>query len=312
MKTLRTPDERFADLPDFPFDPNYADIDDGEGGRLRMHYLDEGPRDAPPVLLLHGEPSWSFLYRHVIPPLVEAGHRVVAPDLVGFGRSDKPTEHSDYTYARHVAWLRQLVVDHLDLTGITFFGQDWGGLLGLCLVASDAGRFAGVVVSNTGLPTGHGPASDAFLEWQRFSQESPHFPIGTIIAGGCTSDLSAEVVAAYDAPFPDDGYTAGARIFPSLVPTSPDDPACADNKAAWRSLEGFERPFLVAFSDRDPVTKGGEAVFHAKVPGTRGQAHRTIEGAGHFVQEDRPHEVATAILDVVAAQSAGTGGGTLA
>ena len=301
MKTLRTPDERFAGLPDFPFEPHYAEVDDGEGGHLRMHYLDEGPEDAAPVLLVHGEPSWGVLYRHVIPPLVGAGHRVVVPDLVGFGRSDKPTEHSDYTYARHVAWLRQLVVDHLDLTGITFFGQDWGGLLGLCLVASDAGRFAGVVVSNTGLPTGHGPASDAFLEWQRFSQDSPHFPIGRIIAGGCTSELSDEVVAAYDAPFPEDAYTAGARIFPSLVPTSPEDPASDANKAAWRALGDFERPFLVAFSDGDPVTRGGEAVFHAKVPGTRGQAHRTIEGAGHFVQEDRPAEVARAILDVLAA-----------
>ncbi|MDG2908605.1 MAG: haloalkane dehalogenase [Acidimicrobiales bacterium] len=301
MKTLRTPDERFVGLPDFPFEPHYAEVGDDEGGHLRMHYLDEGPGDAAPVLLVHGEPSWSFLYRHVIPPLVGAGHRVVVPDLVGFGRSDKPTEHSDYTYARHVAWLRQLVVDHLDLTGITFFGQDWGGLLGLCLVASDAGRFAGVVVSNTGLPTGHGPASDAFLEWQRFSQDSPHFPIGRIIAGGCTSELSDEVVAAYDAPFPEDAYTAGARIFPSLVPTSPEDPASDANKAAWRALGDFERPFLVAFSDGDPVTRGGEAVFHAKVPGTRGQAHRTIEGAGHFVQEDRPAEVARAILDVLAA-----------
>lgn len=301
MKTLRTPDERFVGLPDFPFEPHYAEVGDDEGGHLRMHYLDEGPGDAAPVLLVHGEPSWSFLYRHVIPPLVGAGHRVVVPDLVGFGRSDKPTEHSDYTYARHVAWLRQLVVDHLDLTGITFFGQDWGGLLGLCLVASDAGRFAGVVVSNTGLPTGHGPASDAFLEWQRFSQDSPHFPIGRIVAGGCTSELSDEVVAAYDAPFPEDAYTAGARIFPSLVPTSPEDPASDANKAAWRALGDFERPFLVAFSDGDPVTRGGEAVFHAKVPGTRGQAHRTIEGAGHFVQEDRPAEVARAILDVLAA-----------
>ena len=300
MKTLRTPDERFAGLSDFPFEPHYAEVGDGEGGHLRMHYLDEGPGDAAPVLLVHGEPSWSFLYRHVIPPLVGAGHRVVVPDLVGFGRSDKPTEHSDYTYARHVAWLRQLVVDHLDLTGITFFGQDWGGLLGLRLVASDAGRFSGVVVSNTGLPTGHGPASDAFLEWQRFSQDSPHFPIGRIIAGGCTSELSDEVVAAYDAPFPEDAYTAGARIFPSLVPTSPEDPASDANNAAWRALGDFERPFLVAFSDGDPVTRGGEAVFRAKVPGTRGQAHRTIEGAGHFVQEDRPAEVARAILDVLA------------
>ncbi len=301
MKVLRTPDDRFTGLPDFPFEPHDVEIPDGEGGTLRVHHLDEGPRDAAPVLLLHGEPSWCFLYRHVIPPLVAAGHRVVAPDLVGFGRSDKPAQQSDYTYARHVAWMASLIFDALDLRDITFFGQDWGSLVGLRLVAADPDRFARVVIGNGGLPTGHGRPSEAFLRWQRFSRESPAFPIGAIVNGGCTTDLAPEVVAAYEAPFPDDTFTAGARIFPSLVPTSPDDPASADNVAAWEVLSRFERPFLCAFSDADPITKGGDAPFRAKVPGAAGQAHVTIAGAGHFLQEDRPAELAAVINAFIAA-----------
>ncbi len=299
MQTVRTPDERFADLPDFPFPPHYADIDDGDGGTLRVHYLDEGRADAAPVLLMHGEPSWSFLYRRMIPVLVDAGHRVIAPDLVGFGRSDKPTGQADYTYARHVAWMRRLVFDHLDLRGITFFGQDWGGLVGLRLLAAEPDRYDRVAIGNTGLPTGHGPASEAFLAWQKFSQETEHFPVGGIINGGCATDLTPDVVAAYDAPFPDDTYKAGARIFPALVPTSPDDPASADNEAAWKVLSSFERPFLLTFSDKDPVTAGGDAPFRAKVPGAASQPHVTIEGASHFLQEDRGPELAGVLVDFI-------------
>ena len=303
MQTVRTPDERFADLDGYPFAPHYTEIDDGDGGSLRVHHLDEGPADAAPVLLMHGEPSWSYLYRHVIPRLVDAGHRVIAPDLVGFGRSDKPTEQADYTYARHVEWMRQLVFDHLDLRDITFFGQDWGGLVGLRLVAAEPDRYARVCIGNTGLPTGAGAPSDAFLAWQKFSQETEDFPVGAIINGGCATDLSAQVIAAYDAPFPDDTYKAGARIFPALVPTSTDDPAAADNQAAWKVLETFERPFLLAFSDRDAVTKGGDAPFRAKVPGAQGQPHTTIEGGGHFLQEDRDAELAQVLIDFVAPTS---------
>ncbi|MDJ0768014.1 MAG: haloalkane dehalogenase [Ilumatobacter sp.] len=299
MHTTRTPDERFADLPGYPFEPHYAEIPDEDGGTLRVHYVDEGPADAAPVLLMHGEPSWSYLYRHMIPPLVDAGHRVVAPDLVGFGRSDKPTEQSDYTYARHVAWMSSLVFGHLDLRDVTFFGQDWGGLVGLRLVAADPDRFARVAIGNTGLPTGHGPASEAFLQWQRFSQETPVFPVGEIINRATVTDLTPEVIAAYDAPFHDEVSKAGARIFPSLVPTSPDDPATPDNVAAWRVLERFERPFLLCFSDSDPVTKGGDAPFLAKVPGAQGQPHITIEGGGHFLQEDRGPELAALLDDFV-------------
>ncbi len=299
MQTLRTPDERFDGLEGYPFEPHYAEIADGDGGTLRVHYLDEGPADAAPVLLMHGEPSWSYLYRHMIPPLVAAGHRVIAPDLVGFGRSDKPTEMSDYSYARHVEWMRELLFDRLDLRDITYFGQDWGGLIGLRLVALDPDRYARVAVGNTGLPTGHGPASDAFMAWQKFSQESPEFPIGQIINGGSATDLTAEVIAGYDAPFPDDSYKAGARIFPSYVPTSPDDPASAANIAAWEVLSRFEKPFLTCFSDQDAVTKGGDAPFLAKVPGAEGQPHVTIEGGGHFLQEDRGPELADVLINFI-------------
>lgn len=299
MKIYRTPDDRFDGLPDYSFAPNYAEVDDGDGGSLRVHYLDEGPADAPPVLLMHGEPSWSFLYRHMIPVLVEAGHRVVAPDLVGFGRSDKPTEQSDYTYARHVEWMRELLFDHLDLRDITFFGQDWGGLVGLRLVADDPDRYARVAIGNTGLPTGEGAPSEAFLAWQKFSQETEHFPVGAIINGGCATDLPDEVIAGYDAPFPDDEAKAGARIFPALVPTTSDDPASDANRAAWKVLERFEQPFLLTFSDQDAVTAGGDAPFAAKVPGAAGQPHVTIEGGGHFLQEDRGPELAQVLVEFI-------------
>jgi haloalkane dehalogenase len=300
MQVLRTPDERCANLPDFPFEPHYAEIDDGEGGVLRVHCLDEGPRDAAPVLLLHGEPSWSYLYRHMVPPLVAAGHRVIVPDQVGFGRSDKPSEQGDYSYARHVAWMSSLIFGALDLTDITFFGQDWGGLIGLRLVAAQPDRFARVAVGNTGLPTGDRPPSDAFLAWQEFSQTAPVFPIGAIINGGTVTELSAEVIAAYDAPYPDDSYKAGARIWPSFVPTSPDDPEAPANRAAWEVLERFDRPFLCCFSDADPITGGGEKAFIGRVPGTAGQSHTTIEGAGHFLQEDAGPQLAQVLIDFIA------------
>lgn len=301
MKTLRTPDERFAALPDWPFEPNFAEIADGEGGRLRVHYVDEGPRDAAPVLLMHGEPSWAYLYRKMIPVLVAAGHRVVCPDLVGFGRSDKPAEKSDYTYARHVAWMSDLVFEVLDLREATFFGQDWGGLIGLRLVTAEPERFARVVIGNTGLPTGDAPLSDAFLRWQKFSQESPHFNIGAIVSGGCAEPLHPAVVAAYDAPFPDDTYMAAARVLPSLVPSGPDDPESAANRRAWDVLRTFDKPFLCAFSDKDPVTSGGEGTFIRQVPGATGQPHVTVTGGGHFLQEDKGAELARIIVDFIAA-----------
>lgn len=303
MEILRTPDDRFVDLPGYSFQPRYVEVPSGDGGRLRVHYLDEGDSRAAPVLLLHGEPSWSYLYRKMVPVLAAAGHRVVVPDLVGFGRSDKPAARQDYTYARHVAWMRG-VLEALDLSGITVLGQDWGGLVGLRLAAGDPDRFARIVAANTGLPTGDGQIGQAFLQWQRFSQESPDFPVGTIVRGGCRTELPAEVVAAYDAPFPDDRYKAGARQFPVLVPTRPDDPASEANRQAWEVLRRWEKPFLTAFSDQDPITRGGDVLFQSSVPGATGRPHTTIEGGGHFLQEDRGPELARVVVDFIAATPA--------
>lgn len=293
MDVLRTPDECFADLPDFPFAPHYVEVDG-----LRVHHLDEGRPDAPVVLLLHGEPSWSYLYRWMIPVLVEAGLRAVAIDLIGFGRSDKPAAREDYTYQAHVDWT-WAAIEAIGLTEITLVCQDWGGLIGLRLVGEHPERFARVVAANTTLPTGDQHPGEAFLAWQRFSQETEEFPVGTIINGGCVSDLTPEVIAAYDAPFPDDTYKAGARQFPTLVPTSPDDPAAAPNRAAWAGLRRFDRPFLCAFSDADPITRGADAPLRKLIPGAAGQAHVTIAGGGHFLQEDKGRELAGVVVDFV-------------
>jgi len=292
MEALRTPDERFASLPEFPYAAHYVDIG------IRVHYVDEGPRDAAPVLLMHGEPSWSFLYRHMIAGITAAGHRVVAPDLVGFGRSDKPVRREDHTYARHVQWMRD-VITALDLRDITLVGQDWGGLIGLRLVAADGDRFARVLVANTGLPTGDHRVPDAFHLWRRFTQEVPVFAVGNIVNGGCLRDLSDAEVAAYDAPFPDESYKAGPRQMPLLVPISPDDPEAQANRDAWAVLRTWRKPFLCAFSDSDPVTRGADALFQELIPGCTGQAHTTITGAGHFLQEDRGHELARVAIDFV-------------
>jgi len=297
LDVLRTPDERFTALPGYAFAPHYAEIAASLGG-LRVHYVDEGPRSAAPVLMLHGEPSWSFLYRKMIPILAAAGHRALAPDLVGFGRSDKPGGREDYTYARHVEWMRELLFDRLDLHEITLVCQDWGGLIGLRLVAEHPDRFARVVAANTLLPTGDQSPGPAFEAWRKFSQEAPELPVGGIVSGGCVGDLSAEVQAAYDAPFPDERYKAGARQFPMLVPTSPDDPAAPANRAAWEVLLRFEKPFLLAFSDGDPITGGLSGVLE-RIPGTKGQPHTTIEGAGHFLQEEQGEQLAHVVNDFI-------------
>ena len=299
MEALRTPDDRFENLPGYDFEPNYLDVPDGEGGQLRVHYIDEGPADANPVLMMHGEPSWTYLYRKMIPDIVAAGHRAVAPDLIGFGRSDKPAEKSDYTFQRHVDWMTSWL-EQMDLQNVTFFGQDWGSLIGLRLVAENPDRFDRVVIGNGGLPTGEGTPGEAFMAWQKFSQESPTFDIGRLINGATTTKLSDDVIAAYDAPFPDDTYKTGARIFPSLVPTTPDDPAAPANRKAWEVLMKWEKPFLTTFSDSDPVTKGGERAFQGRVPGAKDQPHVTIENAGHFLQEDKGEELARIVVDFMA------------
>ncbi len=296
MQVLRTPDSRFENLPDWAFAPQYATITDAATGQdLRMAYVDEGPRDGRTVLLLHGEPSCSYLYRHMIPALVASGHRVVAPDLIGFGRSDKPADRADYTYERHVAWLSQWFTD-LGLHDVVLFCQDWGGLLGLRLVAAFPDRFAGVVVANTGLPVGTG-FSEGFSQWLAFSQSTPDLPIGRIVDMGTGRTLSAAEVAAYDAPFPDTSYKAGACQFPTLVPITAEHGSVEENKAAWAVLTQFDRPFVTAFSDADPITAGGDAVFQKLVPGAKGQPHVTLSGA-HFLQEDCPQDIVAVIEGV--------------
>jgi haloalkane dehalogenase len=296
MKILRTPDDRFRNLHGYPFNPNYVEVSDIEGDSLRIHYVDEGPKEADPVLLMHGEPSWSYLYRKMIPIITAAGYRAIAPDLVGFGRSDKPADRKDYTYQRHVDWV-QAWFDQMNLQRITLVCQDWGGLIGLRLLANNPDRFARVVAANTGLPTGDHPISEAFLSWRKFSVEVPDFDIGAIITMGCQKTPSAEANAAYNAPFPDETYKEGARIFPSLVPAEPDDPASHANRKAWEVLSQFDRPFLTAFSDGDPITKGGERIFQKQIPGAQGQPHTTIKGAGHFLQEDCGEDFAHVVVD---------------
>jgi haloalkane dehalogenase len=297
MEVLRTPEERFAAVPDFPYEPRYVEVDGG----LRVAFVEDGPADGETVLLLHGEPSWSFLYRRMIPVLAGAGLRVVAPDLVGFGRSDKPAAQADHSYARHVGWMAEALFGRLALREVTLVGQDWGGLIGLRLVGEHPDRFDRVVAANTGLPTGDQPMSEAFLTWQRFAASAKQFDVGRVVQNGTLTDLPPEVVTAYDAPFPDDSYTAGARAFPSLVPTSPEDPAAPANRAAWEVLARFEKPFLTAFSDGDPITGGGERVFQKLVPGAADQPHATLRGGGHFLQEDVGPELAQVVVDLVAA-----------
>ena len=294
MKVLRTPDSRFANLPDFPFTPHYREVKDSDGTALRIHYLDEGPTSAAPVLLMHGEPSWCFLYRKVIAQLTAKGHRAIAPDLVGFGRSDKPDDGSYFTYERHVRWMSDWMTS-LDLKNITLFCQDWGGLIGLRLVAAFPERFARVVAANTGLPVGVG-FSPAFENWLKLSQSVPILPVGDIVNMGTVRTLSRAEVDSYDAPYPEESYKAGARVFPTLVPVTPNHASVAENKKAWDALEKFDKPFLTAFSDSDPITKGGDVMFQERVPGAKGRRHVTIGGAGHFLQEDKPEEVAR-VLD---------------
>jgi len=248
---------------------------------------------------MHGEPSWSFLYRAMIRVLTAEGLQIVAPDLVGFGRSDKPAERSDYTYARHVEWMRELLFDRLRLTDVTLVGQDWGGLIGLRLVGEHPDRFARVVAANTFLPTGDTSPGEAFFNWQRFSQEVEVFPTGFIVNSGCVTDLKPEVQAAYDAPYPEESFKAGARAFPMLVPSSPDDPAHDANVAAWVGLAAFSRPFLTAFGDSDPITKGSDRVLQDRIAGAQGQPHTTIVGAGHFLQEDRGEDLARVVAAFV-------------
>jgi haloalkane dehalogenase len=294
MDVLRTPDERFAALPGWDFQPCYVELDG-----LRMHYVDEGPPDAPPVLLLHGEPTWAYVYRTVIAHLAAAGHRVIAADLIGFGRSDKPRDIAAHTYERHVAWVASLV-EALDLRDITLVCQDWGGLIGLRVATENDERFAAVVAANTGLPTGDHPMPEAWWQFRNWIETAETLPISFLVNSGCTKPLTAEVMHAYDAPFPSEEHKAGPRALPLLIPTSPEDPAAPANRRAWERLMTWDRPFLCAFSDRDPITRDAGPLFAKLVPGAAGQSHPTLTGAGHFLQEDAGEELAGVIADFLA------------
>ena len=329
MEFVRTPDERFENLHGYPFAPNYTEVDDSEGGKLRMHYLDEGPVDGQIVLCMHGQPSWSYLYRNMIPILTEAGYRCIAPDLVGFGRSDKPTSIDDYTFARHVEWVRQMI-SNLGLKDITLIGQDWGGLIGLRVAAENEDLFARIVVANTGLPTGApipkemeeaiykkfnetpglppremmmkmATATDGFgfFYWIKYCAEYPDFKVTDIIQPGDGNPFPEEVQAGYGAPFPDNSYMSGARKFPTLVPILPNDEAIPANKAAWEVFEKWEKPVITAFSNNDMVTAGGEKQFQDRVPGAKGQKHTAIDGGGHFLQDARAAELSEVIIGFI-------------
>ena len=333
MEYLTTDESRFDNLPGYPFEPLYSEVPDLEGGTLRMHYLDEGEGEL--ILCLHGQPSWSYLYRKMIPIFLAAGRRVVAPDFIGFGRSDKPTSMDDYTYANHVAWLKTLL-ENLDLSNITLVCQDWGGLIGLRTAAETPDRFARIVTANTGLPDAqdiedeqiaevsdrmrayyetlpvHGNAVEmamamrgdnsgmGFLHWAKFCAESDGFSPRDLLTLSCGGALSEGEQWAYGAPFPDESYLAGARKFPSLVPIIPDDPAIEANRAAWAVFKQWQKPFLTAFSDSDPVTAGAHLRFQETIPGAQNRPHTTIKGAGHFLQEQAPEELAQATLRLMA------------
>jgi haloalkane dehalogenase len=292
MELLHTPAARFDGLPNFAFEPRFTDAPGP-----RMAWVEAGPSAAPVVLCLHGEPSWSFLYRKCLPRFANAGLRAVAPDLIGFGRSDKPAQRADYTYQRHLDWLRAFI-ESRDLKNITLLCQDWGGLLGLRLAMELPTRFERIVAANTFLPTGDQPMPKAFFRWQSFSQTTPVFDVGAIVAKACSTPLTADVVAGYDAPFPDETYKAGARQFPMLVPSTPEDPQTLPNRQAWERLGAWTKPFLTAFSDNDPITQGADAIFHAIVPGANGRPHVTLPG-GHFLQEDVGERLADTVIDFV-------------
>jgi haloalkane dehalogenase len=294
VKVLRTAEDRFAGLPEFGYEPRYADV-----GGVRMAYVEAGPPDGEPVLLLHGEPSWSFLYRKVIPVLAGAGLRVIAADLIGFGRSDKPAEVADHSYARHVEWVRALAFDALGLTGVTLVGQDWGGLIGLRLVAEHPDRFARVVAANTGLPTGDQPMPDVWLRFREVVRTAPELNVSRLVQSGCQTVLPPDVLAAYDAPFPDPSYAAAVRAMPDLVPATPDNPASEANRAAWQKLAAWDKPFLVAFSDRDPITGPMAPTLKRTIPGAAGRQHPVLEGSGHFLQEDAGEDLGSIIAAFV-------------
>ena len=287
---IRTPENRFENLKDYDFNGNYIDVEKG----LRLHYLDEGNNHKPTVLLLHGEPSWSYLYRKMIPVLSDR-FRVIAPDLIGFGKSDKLVNKQDYSYQNHINWISTFI-EKLDLRNIILFCQDWGGLLGLRIITEMDNRFDMVIASNTTLPTGKIPMPESFMQWRAFSQHSTGFNIGKVIDMGTVEPLSEKVLEAYNAPFPSEEYKAGARIFPALVPIEPEDPESINNLKSWEKLKSWDKPFLTVFGDEDNIMIGAEKILQNLVPGAKGQNHKILN-AGHFIQEEKGEELAELIIE---------------
>ena len=297
MEILKNNNSDFENLNEWKYKPQYTSVET-EYGEINIHYIDEGSENTNTVLLLHGEPTWGYLYRNFIDPLVEKGLRVVVPDLPGFGKSDKLSKREGYTYEKFVKWM-DVWLNKIDLKNITFFGQDWGGLIGLRLVVNNQDRFDNIVLSNTGLPTGDRPLGEAFESWKNYSQTVENFHIGGIVKGGTVTEMSQETIDAYNAPFPDDSYKEAARQFPLLVPNSTDDPSYQNNVEAWEILKKWEKPLLCAFSDQDHIFKGVENTFIKHIPGSEGINHVQIQGAGHFLQEDKPEECVEAILSLL-------------
>lgn len=295
MTILQTPEERFKNIPDFPYQPQYLEVEDSDLGQLRLAYVDEGSKDAPVILCMHGEPSWSYLYRKMIPVFLDAGYRVIAPDLIGFGRSDKPADRNAYTYSKHVAWMSSWF-KALELDEVTLVAQDWGGLIGLRMVAEMPDRFARVSLSNTGLPMGDIEDVTDFINWRDFSQADEAFDAGLIVNWFDKGVLSEAEKNAYRAPFPSEEYKAGARQFPLIVPISPDQTGADDNREAAEVLRRWEKPMLLCFSDGDPITKPWEKFFIEEVPGTKGQPHITLHGL-HFIQEQDGKRWASSVID---------------
>lgn len=298
MEVLRTPDARFAALEDYDFAPHYLTVTDKDGTPIRIHYVDEGPADADPILLMHGNPTWAYLYRKMIRPLAAAGHRVIAVDLVGCGRSDKPAAKADYTLARHYDWMSKWLTG-MRLDHVTLFCQDWGGTIGLYLTAMHPERFDRVIASNTGLPTGDGE-SEFMKMWVGMMRDATSFPLAQMLPAGMTHKITPGELAAYTAPFPSDAYMAGIISFPMLIAVQPDNPGVPINKAAWKKLETFDKPFLTLFGELDPVAKGADTAMQARIPGAMGQPHHIFPNAHHFIQEDVPEGLVEHILRFIA------------
>jgi haloalkane dehalogenase len=294
MSILRTPESRFENLKDFNFEPNYLELGH-KSESMRMHYLDENKNSNDVVLLLHGEPTWCYLYRHIIPILTKAGKRVIAPDLIGFGKSDKLTNKEDYTYASHIMWVSQLF-DHLQLDNIILFAQDWGGLIGLRILAENPEKFSGLVVSNSGLPIGSG-ASEGFKQWLNYSQTVEDFNAGKIVYQGSLKALDNYEIDAYNAPFPDDSFKVAARVFPTIVPITKEHAEVEENIKAWEVLKKFDRPTVAIFGEHDASFRGGDKYIIEKIAGAKGMNHQRIN-AGHFSQENQPELIAETILSI--------------